>query len=148
MTTFKTGGDIDAYCSKCRLELAHIIVAMISNEVKRVQCKTCQSEHAYKAKATAKSPTASSSRERSTKNTRKIGGAGVGIGATRYQYDELIKGHNISGAPKYRPAKTFKEGEFINHPTFGLGIVTRILSDSKIEVLFPACSKVLVHARG
>ena len=37
----KTGGEIDAYCAKCKLDLAHRIIAMVGEAVKKVECKTC-----------------------------------------------------------------------------------------------------------
>jgi hypothetical protein len=143
MTTLKTGGDIDAPCSRCQLELAHIIVAMVHGQVKRVQCKTCRTEHAYKAPAKSGRASASAPRQRAARSSR-AGGAS----AKRSTYEDLVSGHDISRAQKYRPATTYDEGDVINHPSFGLGVVTRALSDGKVDVLFPTGSKVLVHARG
>ncbi|HLM74940.1 MAG TPA: hypothetical protein VK459_19660, partial [Polyangiaceae bacterium] len=44
----KTGGEIDAYCTKCRLDLLHRIIAMVGDSVKKVECKTCGSHHLYR----------------------------------------------------------------------------------------------------
>ncbi len=138
MGTSKTGSDIDAFCTKCQLELAHVVVATVAGRAARVQCKTCGSVHAYRSKDMAPrrrpEPTAGTSRSR--------GGAG------RSEYDDLMKGRDISRAQRYKPALTYADGDVLSHPSFGVGVVTRVLSDGKIEVLFPAASKVLVHARG
>ena len=44
----KTGGEIDAYCTKCKLDLGHRIIAMVGDAVKKVECKTCNSHHLYR----------------------------------------------------------------------------------------------------
>ena len=44
----KVGGDVDAYCTKCRMDLSHRVIAMVANEPKRVKCLTCDGEHNYR----------------------------------------------------------------------------------------------------
>lgn len=138
MTTLKTGGDVDAFCTRCRLELAHVIVAMAQSRPVRVQCKTCRTVHAFKRTAEA----TPRRRGESAEPRRKRGGV------SRADYDELMRGRDISRAQKYRPVATFDGGDVLSHPSFGVGVVTRVLGDGKIEVLFQAGTKVLVHARG
>lgn len=143
MANVKTGNDVDSYCSKCQLELAHVVVAMVAGRPARVLCKTCRTEHAYKRLGDTKSaraPRAESAGPR-TKSSKSGG-------ATRSDYDSLMKGKDVSRAQRYKPATTFDDGDVLSHPTFGLGLVTRVLGDGKIEVTFQAGSKVLVHARG
>ena len=48
----------------------------------------------------------------------------------------------------YRPALRYEVGDMVSHPTFGLGPVTKLLADQKIEVTFESGVKVLVHGRG
>ena len=42
------GSEIDAWCTKCRMDLLHRIVAMVRGRPKRVICMTCNSEHNYR----------------------------------------------------------------------------------------------------
>ena len=42
------GENIDAYCLKCKLVLAHLILFKVDGVVNRVQCKTCGAEHKYR----------------------------------------------------------------------------------------------------
>ncbi len=134
MKTQKTGDDIDSYCGHCRMELAHVIVSMLQGKVARVQCKTCGSLHNAR-KTQAPSSRGSTAKTRSTK------------GPSRSSYDELLAGRDISRAKRYQPSQTYVEGDVMNHPTFGLGLVTRALADSKIEAIFPQGGKVLIHGR-
>jgi len=55
----KLGGDIDAYCTRCKLDMTHTIEAMNeAGEVLRVRCNSCGSQHQFHA---PRSPGSSSS---------------------------------------------------------------------------------------
>jgi hypothetical protein len=44
----RTGDDIDAYCTRCKIDLTHTVLALASeNQAERVRCNTCGSEHRY-----------------------------------------------------------------------------------------------------
>lgn len=45
----KLGDVIEDWCPRCRLLLDHGIAAMAGDEVKKVICRTCHSEHSYRA---------------------------------------------------------------------------------------------------
>jgi hypothetical protein len=133
----KTGSDIDAFCSKCDLDLAHVIVAMVGDRPVRVQCKTCRSTHAYRGKKSVDGP---------AKRATKAKGASTRA-PSRGDYDRAIEGKDLSRAKRYKPATAFDADDVIDHPTFRFGVVTRLLSDGKIEVVFESGVKTLVHAR-
>jgi hypothetical protein len=44
----RLGDVIDDYCTKCGLLMNHGVVGMIGDEVRKVRCNTCMSEHVYK----------------------------------------------------------------------------------------------------
>src|SRR5436190_4368870 len=48
MENKKLGGNIDSWCGKCKLVLAHTIEAMVGDKPARVHCNTCGSQHSYK----------------------------------------------------------------------------------------------------
>ena len=52
MKSLTAGSEIDAWCTKCRMDLMHRIVAMVQSAPKRVICLTCNSEHNYRAPRT------------------------------------------------------------------------------------------------
>ncbi|MBW1799769.1 MAG: hypothetical protein JRJ85_03470, partial [Deltaproteobacteria bacterium] len=54
--TNKVSEDIVAYCTSCKMDLAHVIVALDGEKVKKVLCKTCNKEHVYKAPREGKVP--------------------------------------------------------------------------------------------
>lgn len=42
------GDMIDDYCTKCKLIMNHSVVAIVEEEVKKVRCLTCLTEHPYR----------------------------------------------------------------------------------------------------
>lgn len=149
MTTYRTGGDIDTHCTRCKLELAHVIIAMAETRPARVQCKTCRSEHAYRAPAgTKKKAVGTRSTTPRAAGTKSTGTrASKAAAALAASYDELMQGQDLSRATRYKVSERFSDGEVIDHKMFGFGMVTRLLSDDKIEVMFSAGVKTLAHGR-
>lgn len=146
MKTYNTGSDIDAYCTKCKLTLAHVVVAMTATRVVKVECKTCRGIHAYRKTAASSSATRTPKAPKSTTSasTRKASRAAA---AAENNYERLTKGQDMSQAQRYRTSMLYNEGEFVDHPSFGMGMVVKLLSDNKIEVAFPVGAKVLIHGR-
>lgn len=56
MSTVRLGDLIDDHCSRCHMTMDHSVVAMVGEEVKRVRCRTCDSEHAYRHGQGSKQP--------------------------------------------------------------------------------------------
>ena len=44
----RLGDYIDDYCTRCKRSTDHSVVSMFSDDVKKVRCRTCDSEHNYK----------------------------------------------------------------------------------------------------
>jgi uncharacterized membrane protein YgcG len=44
----RLGDVIDDYCTRCRMIMNHGIVGMVGDDVAKVRCNTCQSEHTFK----------------------------------------------------------------------------------------------------
>ncbi len=44
----RVGDEIDDYCSRCKLSTNHSVVSMLGEEVGKVRCRTCNSEHNYR----------------------------------------------------------------------------------------------------
>ena len=139
MITDKAGQDIDSYCGKCKMTLAHVIVAMEGTKVVRAQCKTCYATHAYR-----KDPALKVKKTTTRRAARKTD-AKPRFTAT--EFDVVMSQRNIANARQYGIRETFIESDVIDHKKFGLGAVTCCLTDDKIEVLFREGPKTLVHSR-
>lgn len=141
-TQLKVGGEVDAFCTRCRLTLAHTILAMVGTKIARVRCNTCNGDHAYRsAPGTTDKPSASSS-SRAPRSSRASAEEKVVI-----SFEEQLAGKDIANAPRYSPKDTYKVDQVVDHPTFGLGLVTAVRGD-KVDIAFKSESKTLVHARG
>ncbi len=135
MNNYSAGDSIDAWCTKCKLELSHTIIAMMNNVPKRVQCNTCNGHHNYRAKPSGKSPPQSNTSTRKTRSPE----------AEYNEYMSRFLGVDPSHATQYNIRGNFREDELIDHPTFGIGIVLSIIQINKIEILFKAGHKLLVQ---
>jgi hypothetical protein len=147
----RTGGEIDAFCTKCDLNLAHTILAMVGPKVEKVQCNTCHSPHKYRGQqplvksqsfAAPKKPSASRASSSSSSGSTR-----TRAGTTVITFDEQLKGKDLSRAKKYSIRETFVVDEVVDHPTFGLGIVTAVRGD-KVDISFKQEDKTLVHGKG
>ncbi len=122
------GGDIEAFCGRCKDMREHVIAALndATGEIKRVQCRTCQSNHLYREKKTA------------TRTTRtRVGGT-----TSRKSVAELESAAGPARA--YSMQDRFKVGDRIEHPKFGLGLVVEERS-GKIDVKFGRELKTLIN---
>jgi len=50
----RLGDTIDDHCSRCKRTTDHAIVAMADDDVVKVLCRTCNSEHKYRYNKTGK----------------------------------------------------------------------------------------------
>jgi hypothetical protein len=144
MATHKVGGEVDAPCTRCKLTLAHTILAMVGTKIARVRCNTCGGDHVYRAApgTTDRLSAARTATARATSTARAEKPEKVVI-----SFEEQLAGKDIANAPKYSPKETFKPDQVIQHPTFGLGLVTAVRGD-KVDIAFKSETKTLVHGRG
>ena len=138
--------EIDAYCTKCRLVTNHRVVAMVEGAVKRVVCLTCNGQHNFRAAPGQKAPKASS-------RVRRMGQAagGPSRAATLKALDNWLERRVRLGdaeVPAYDMAASYKEGQALMHPKFGLGFVSRVLGRNKIDVVFERELKTLAMNYG
>src|SRR5205085_2292266 len=135
-TNPRVGGEVDAFCTKCELLLAHTVLAMVGPKIIRVRCETCKAEHAYRGQVIPKG--AAKAR---AKRSASDAPAKVVIG-----FEERLKSVDLTKARAYSPKESFALEEVMNHPTFGYGIVNAVRGD-KVDVAFKAFEKTLLHKR-
>ncbi len=128
----KVGGEVDSFCTRCNMILAHTIHAMVGPRPVKVECNTCHVVHAYRAPARGATPKPA--------RTRALKGPVA-------SFDEVLRTKKLALAVKYSPRTSFAVDQVIEHPTFGLGFVSAVLDGAKIQVTFRSDVKVLVHGR-
>ena len=118
-----TGGDIDAYCTKCKLNLEHFVLALVAGAVVKVKCKTCGSLHRFKGTPAAR-----------PKVQRKEGLISKSFVSTQAQWEAVIDAAHGPELP-YDMESSFRDGDLIVHHFFGKGIVMKTYF-RKCSVLF------------
>lgn len=134
MENIASGTDIDAYCTKCKLVLAHSVVVMVGAKPRRVRCNTCSGEHNYRAEKPVAKTAAKSEKAAKKPSTRK----------TRQSWEETMKEAASKPRKKYAMSGSFGEGDWIDHAKFGLGCVQTFVAPNKITVRFADSTKLLV----
>ncbi len=137
----RVGGEIDANCGKCELNLAHTIIAMVGPKVVKVKCNTCGGEHQYRGIQPLVKSTSFAAPKRASASTAPKRAPVVVI-----SWDEQFRGKDLTRAKKYSPRETFAVDDIVDHPTFGLGLVRAVRGD-KVEVGFKQEDKTLVHGK-
>jgi hypothetical protein len=130
MKANKVGGDIDAFCTRCKMELGHTVLAMVGTKPVRVRCNTCQGEHNYRGSSAKASRKPAAAREKPTVTS----------------WEALLAQKDISQARRYSAREKFEAEEVLSHPVFGIGLVQEVRGD-KIQVAFKADVKTLVHGK-
>ena len=165
----KAGGEIDAYCTRCKLDLAHRVIAMVGEAVKKVECKTCGSHHNYRRpksepeapKATggvgpfrrgsepppAKAPKAPSKPRTSRAMSERVSAAALKEKELTQLWERAVAGKAVTAFQAYRTTSTFGGGELIHHPKFGDGFIYRIIDRGKVEILFQDGARTMAHGQ-
>lgn len=68
---------------------------------------------------------------------------GVSRPKTDDDWRQLLMEASREGVPEYQMTDTYKEGDLIVHPAFGLGVVSKVISPRKIEVIYETNKKLM-----
>jgi len=132
----KVGGEVDAFCSKCELTLAHTVHAMVGSAPVKVECNTCHTVHRYRAPQGARTGSVAQRKAARPAREKKV----------ETSFDDLLAARKKAAVP-YSPKRTFEEDDVVEHPTFGRGFVSAVRG-VKVEITFRSDVKVLIHGRG
>ncbi len=139
------GENIDAYCLKCKLVLAHVIMFKAGSAVSKVKCNTCGAEHKYRPEKPATKKTAVS-RPPTLKESiaKRAAAARVEANNAPMQWDLRNRSMDRASAVKdYSIHSQYRAKDVVNHHVFGLGFVERIVSDKSMDVLFSDSVKLM-----
>ncbi len=48
MSDLRLGDIVEDYCSRCKVMTDHSVAALVDKEVRKVQCRSCHSDHEYR----------------------------------------------------------------------------------------------------
>ena len=136
------GSEIDAWCTRCKMDLGHRIVAMVGTAPKRVLCMTCGSEHNYRSEKKVSSP-GGPPKTKTTKSPAKASASGRSSTArSREEWEKRVR----SGKPmkRYSIVETYAMDDLVTHKKFGDGYVSHV-SDGKVTVVFIDGERTLIQ---
>ncbi|MBS2013436.1 MAG: hypothetical protein JST00_11140 [Deltaproteobacteria bacterium] len=149
----RAGGEVDSWCTKCKLVLNHRIIAMVQGTPARVECSTCGSHHNFRARAPGEK--APSTGTRSSGGSSASSGPRSVRGPTKAQqavmdrertWEKAIAGKGVHDFRPYRVTEVFAEGDLVRHSKFGDGVVMRVIDPKKVEILFKDEPRTLAQA--
>lgn len=138
----KVGGELDAWCTSCRLMKWHTIVALVDGKPAKVECQGCGKQHQYRAQ-----PPGSATGAGGAKKPRASKSAPAAPPPA--DFDALLAGRSAGEARPYSPNECYAVGDLVRHPTFDVGVATATPGPQKVELTFrDGSKKVLLHDRG
>ncbi|MCS6900151.1 MAG: hypothetical protein RMJ98_10930 [Myxococcales bacterium] len=153
--------EIDAYCTKCKLDLAHRIISLDGEKPYKVECLTCRGVHRYRSpkSAPAELRTTKTKSGQATPTSSALSGAKAvsktpstkALAAMEAEnqrerdWERRVSGKSLQEFKPYRPSATFSVDELIHHTKFGDGFVARVIDKNKIEVMFRDGLRTLAH---
>jgi len=117
------GSEIEAWCPACKDLRTNVVVALKGTRAAKTECRVCGSVHAYR-----KNPPDHRAKKKN-------------------QYADAMEGRDISKPALYKITKKYNQDDVIKHKTFGIGLVTKVISDKKLEVLFEDSTKLMIQGR-
>jgi hypothetical protein len=129
-TVRSVGESIKSKCTKCKTVTRHLIIALVGGKPARVQCTICQGFHNYRPPAPQKPPRGA--RGGAPRAVRRP----AAVAAIEEEWQGLIRERGSEQAARYDMASSFRVGDLLDHPTFGLGQVRKTIPPDKIEVHF------------
>jgi hypothetical protein len=136
----RVAGEVDGWCTRCRLVLNHRIVSMKGPKPHQVECLTCRSHHLWRPGAPGERPEAGAT---AGARARVLTGASTArtprvTGATRHAqaWEQATGGRSEAAFKAYDVGGRYGEGDLVRHKKFGQGVVTRVIDATKVEVLF------------
>ena len=145
LRTVGPGDDVEAWCTRCQMDLNHRIIAVVDGRPKRVICLTCNSHHNYHP---PKSGPVEVKKTRVVTTPRALKAAVKAQDAPNRSSGEwktFMKDYTEDSPVKpYSVFESYSVSEFVDHSIFGLGKVIEISGAQKITVAFKDGRKTLI----
>ena len=124
----EVGQEILSVCTKCKIETEHTIASKVGEKIGKVRCKICGSNHRYLKPGTKRVVT-----RRAPKLTPE---ESWNLCMQNASTKKKTVAYTLSGA--------YRLSDVIDHSRFGLGVVTLLYTNDKIQVTFKEGEKLLV----
>jgi len=151
--TYRAGGEVVSWCTKCKNDRLHNIIAMVGDMPKRVTCRSCHSEHNFRAPKVEKAPRSKSTPVREPKAPSAPRGAAARVAEaarlereSRQVWERAIAGQPANAFSPYKVSNVFEPGQLVRHTKFGDGVVFKVIDRTKVEILFQDGPRTMAHS--
>lgn len=142
------GDDVEAWCTRCKMNLNHRVVALVGNNIQRVLCLTCGSNHKFYPPKNQTPPATEPSDVRRPQSDKSRKPANRAANKALGEWTTFMKDMPPGTMPKpYKTSESYGPSEYVEHPLFGTGRVLEIVGAEKIQVVFREGRKVLICNR-
>lgn len=131
----RVGAGVQAFCRKCKADTLHKVTAVKQGKIKKATCTRCMSVHEYCAPKGSKSVAAPATPARLRQPVRRAA----------KDWATLVAKIDMKNAPTYRLSGDYTNAEALQHKIFGIGVITRVISPDKIEVVFKKKTTILAQ---
>jgi hypothetical protein len=129
--------DIISFCSSCKRDVMHTIVAMDGERIVRVLCRSCKKAHAYRHPAEFQEGSPKRSRAPKAPSRKRM--------TVENEWEKEMERLKDRASKPYAIDGHFDVGDKISHRIFGPGMVIQDASSIKMEVLFEGGIKLMVR---
>ena len=163
----RPGDYITAKCRRCNDVTGHVVMLVLEGEIAKVECKACGSVHKYWGSGDAPAPkkqgpsmrvvkagqTREAAKELGAPKTAKVtrttaaSRQKAAMQKTENAWQEAMVRLSALSPQPYSMKSPFQPDDFVDHPTFGRGVVVGVIRPDKMEVLFQEGVKVLRRAQ-
>lgn len=140
---YVVGNAIEGYCKTCRTDTTHTITEIEGRQLRNVRCQECSSEAPFRSpRAKTKAGLREVAAKRKSRAPARRGKKKKDDPAAAFK--QLLKGRDLDEAEPYNVKRPLDEGQLIEHPKFGLGIVLSVNEPTKANVAFEDRPRVMV----
>ena len=139
----KSGKTLEAFCPRCKAETMHVVSVMLGEKIRRVKCNVCSTEHNFHRSMQLRARVVKTEGVPPAKRRKEE----LRAHSVQRMFEEQMLGRDPGSAKAYHLKDKYYLEDIITHLLFGLGLVTKIKEDGKIEVLFKDGARILAHNR-
>lgn len=143
MRPLAAGSDIESLCSKCG-DVWHVIVAMVGDQIAKVQCKECGAVHRHRTVRGARGSGPTPTRRRAS--TGRPVRAASSLPPPPPPSGPAVEANAELPVRAYHAGQSYAVRERIEHASFGIGVIEAV-APGKITVFFASGRRVLAAAR-
>src|SRR5688500_5773460 len=132
----EVGSDVEAYCPRGKADTTHVVISEYEDEIRRVQCNPCGDVHSFRK---PRGETEDDVPEPVAAKKRAL--------LKKPGWEDFFAKKKVHDPKPYEFREHYRENAIVNHPKFGVGFVSEVVSDSKVEITFKDARRILVHNR-